>query len=134
MALSIVGRAFLGLLLLGWVASSAHAQVEMLRKTTPEQRAAAQTQFIEAKLALDAKTTASVAALNLETAQKAQSVIQNASSRFSLGKGLRKLNAERDEKLKKLISPKQWKIFENSQDEMKKAVMADLEKAVRAAP
>ncbi len=134
MALSFLGRAFLGLLLLGWFASSAHAQVEMLRKTTPEQRAGAQTQFIEAKLGLDAKTTASVAALNLETAQKAEPVIQDASSRFSLGMGLRKLNAERDEKLKELISPEQWKLFMSSQDEMKKAVMADLEKAVGTTP
>ena len=75
-----------------------------------------------------------MSALNLETARKAQSVIQGASNRFSLGMGLRKLNAERDAKLKKMLSPEQWKVFESSQDEMKKTVMAELEKAVRAEP
>ena len=134
MAVSILGRSAIALLLGVWLVGAAQAQVDLLRKTTPEQRASAQTDFMKSKLSLDPKTAAAVSALNLETARKAQSVIQGASNRFSLGMGLRKLNADRDAKLKKMLSPEQWKVFESSQDEMKKTVMAELEKAVRAEP
>ena len=134
MAVSILGRSAMALLLGVWLVGAAQAQVDLLRKTTPEQRASAQTGFMKSKLSLDSKTTAAVSALNLETARKAQLVIEGASNRFSLGMGLRKLNAERDAKLKKMLSPEQWKVFESSQDEMKKTVMAELEKAVRAEP
>ena len=136
--LSVVSRGrlalFLVLLASPLFVDPAHAQIEFLRKTTPEQRADAQTNFMRKKLSLDEKTTALVSALNLETARKAQSSIEEASNRFSLAMDLRRINADRDVKLKALLSPAQWKVYESAQGEMKKVVLAELEKEVGEGP
>jgi len=62
--LSVVSRGRLALLLILLVSplfvDPAHAQIEVLRKTTPEQRADAQTNFMRNKLGLDEKNTALV--------------------------------------------------------------------------
>ena len=136
--LSVVSRGWLALFLVLFASplfvDPVHAQIEVLRQTTPEQRADAQTNFMRKKLSLDEKTTALVSALSLETARKAQSSIEDASNRFSLAMDLRRINADRDVRLKALLSPAQWQVYESAQSEMKKVVLAELEKEVGQGP
>ena len=112
---------------------AAHAQFGDLAKTTPEQRAAAQTDCMKSKLSRSEAQLAKVAALNLEYARKFDPILKGSDGRFSKIRQVRALEAEKEAQLKGLISAEQFKTFEASRSEMRKQVGARIKKEVEAA-
>jgi hypothetical protein len=113
---------------LSFSAATASAQLEALKRTTPEQRAAAQTDFLQKELGLEASQTEAVAAISLATAREAEPILKGSGSRFSIGRELRRISGERDQKLKTILSAEQWKHYASMKDEMKESVLTRLEK------
>ena len=109
------------------VTTLAHAQLETLRATTPEQRASAATYFMQNKLELSEADTKKVSEINLASAKKAEPILKSSDSRFAIGLKLRTINSERSTELKKILSTKQWKTLEQSKSEMRKAVLSTLQ-------
>ena len=108
------------------VTTLAHAQLETLRATTPEQRAAAATHFMQKNLELSEADTKRVSEINLTFAKKAEPIIKSSDNRLKIGLKLRKINSERSSELKKVLSTKQLKILEESRSEIRKAVLSTL--------
>ena len=115
------------------IAATAQAQFAGLAKTTPEQRATAWTDVMEAKLDLSAAQLEKVSALNLESAQKAEPVIKGSGGRFSKIRQLRSIEAEKEKKLASLISAEQLETFESSSSELRSQVTARIDREVAAA-
>ena len=109
------------------IATLAHAQLETLRATTPEQRASAATDFMQKTLELSETDTKRVFEINLASAKKAEPLLKSSDSRFAIGLKLRTINSERAVKLKNLLSTKQWNTLEQSKSEMRKAILSILQ-------
>jgi len=113
-------------------ANVAVAQLADLARSTPEQRASAQTAFMKAKLALSASQLEKVSALNLEYAKRFDPILKGDAGRFSKLRQIRNLEAEKERELEKLITPDQFATFNASKDEMRKAVTAQIQREVKA--
>ena len=109
------------------IATLAHAQLETLRATTPEQRASAATDFMQKTLELSEADTKRVFEINLASAKKAEPLLKSSDNRFAIGLKLRTINSERAAKLKNLLSTKQWNTLEQSKSEMRKAILSILQ-------
>jgi hypothetical protein len=73
----------------------AFAQLEKLKGTTPEQRAAIETEFMRAKLSLTPDQTRAVADLNLKYAKLMDPVIKGSSGTFTKMLQMRQINNEK---------------------------------------
>jgi exopolysaccharide biosynthesis protein len=113
-------------------AHAAHAQFGDLAKATPQQRATAQTDFMKSKLGLSEAQLEKVSALNLEYAKKFDPILKGSAGRLSKVRQVRAMEAEKEAKLEQLISPEQFKTFRASQSEMRKQVMARIEREIAA--
>lgn len=109
-------------LLLG---KSAAAQTSMpdFKNSTPEQRAQFQTQMMTSKLKLDATQATKVQAINLKYAGKMQTIIKNDDSRFSKMRAAKSLQKDKDQELKSVFSPAQFKQYQDFEEEMKAKLM-----------
>ena len=115
-----------------FTAHIATAQLADLARSTPEQRANAQTTFMKSKLALDAAQLEKVSALNLDYAKRFDPILKGDAGRFSKLRQIRSLEAEKERELEKLISADQFATFNASKDEMRKTVTAQIQKEVKA--
>ncbi len=106
--------------------SGASAQLKILKATSPEERAQAQTRYMERKLQLSPPQLQKITSLNLWAARKAEPILKGSGNRFTIAFGLRSIQSERNEKLEKLLSAQQLKILRDSRDEMKKSVLERL--------
>lgn len=112
------------------LASTAGAQLDVLAKTTPAQRADAQTAYMTTTLSLTPEQQTKVAAVNLTYAQKAQPILVGDGWAMTKAKALRALQDEKDVALAPILTPAQLGTYRNGKDAMKTAVEATLAKEV----
>ncbi len=111
-------------------ASPAAAQLDVLAKTTPAQRADAQTAYLKTALALTPDQATKVAALNLRYAEKAEPVLKGSEWALKKASEIRALQEAKDAELKPLLTSDQWATYDAGKDAMKSAVEAELAKEV----
>jgi hypothetical protein len=107
------------------VGSAASAQTGMpdFKNSTPEQRAQFQTEMMKSKLKLDATQESKVQAINLTYARKMQTVIKSDDGRFSKMKQAKSLQEAKDQELKIVFTPTQYKQYKDFEAEMKAKLM-----------
>ena len=121
-----ITRALL-VLIIAFVTSDASGQIEILQKTTPEQRATAVTDFLREKLTLSLSQTTRAEVINLNSARNAEAILKSSRNRFSVGREMRSLNQKRNQELKVILTDEQWDLFQKSRQEMKSNVLSTLE-------
>ncbi|HEV7733748.1 MAG TPA: hypothetical protein VGR62_16385 [Candidatus Binatia bacterium] len=112
--------------------STAGAQLDVLAKTTPAQRADAQTAYLTTMLSLTPEQHDKVAALNLSYAQKAQPILTGSAWAVTKAQGLRALQDAKETDLQPILTPAQVATYQSGKDAMKTAVEATLAKEVGA--
>jgi hypothetical protein len=123
-------RRLLVALTVTFLVTSAGAQLEVLEKTTPAQRAGAQTSYMQTMLSLTPDQATKVSALNQRYAEKAEPVLKGSAWAMTKASALRKLQDDKEAELKPLLTPEQWTTYESGKDAMKTAVEAQLAKDV----
>jgi len=103
------------------LSKSTTAQTAMpdFKNSTPEQRAQFQTGMMKSKLKLDAAQESKVQAINLTYAKKMQAVIKSDAGRFSKIKQAKNLQEGKDQELKNVFTPAQFKQYKDFEEEMK---------------
>ena len=107
-----------GALLLAF-ALGASAQMDMLKNTSPEQRAETLTKLMQSKLDLTSTETPRVADINLKYAQKMEPIIQGADGPFMKMRHMKEVNDEKEAELKQVLTPQQWDKFQASKEELR---------------
>ena len=98
------------------------AQLAELAKATPEQRADFQTEFMKRKLDLQPEQLEKIETINLSMAADAQPILQGNGSTFGKAIQIRRLDANRDHKLKALLDREQFERFEDAKGELRNAM------------
>lgn len=93
------------------------------KNSTPEQRAQFQTEIMKSKLKLDAAQESKVQTINLTYARKMQAVIKSDGGRFSKMKQARSVQEGKDQELKGVFTPAQFKQYKDFEEEMKAKLM-----------
>lgn len=105
---------------LALTATAARADLmSLLQKTTPQERAGIQTEFLVKKLALSPEESAKIGAINLKYAEKTEPVIKGDDGMFSKARQMKAIQAEKDAELKTALSPEQYQAYDASKDELK---------------
>jgi len=103
------------------VSMHAHAQdrADMLKNSTPEQRAKMQTSMMKTKLQLDTIQVVKVQAINLAAAQKMEPLLKGDGGKLARFRQVREIESTRDKDLKKVLTDDQYKQYEAAKEEMK---------------
>lgn len=104
------------------------AAVHELQHTTPQQRAAVQTEFAKTHLDLSPEQEKQVAAIDLEFAKKADPVIKGSSGLLAKGRALREQKAEKLERMKQVLSTEQFERYQQLQSELRETLLEKLKK------
>jgi len=112
-----------------WMASApAKAQdtkqqqmAEMVKNSTPEQRANFQTKMMTTKLSLDTVTSQKVYAINLKANQKLDPLIkaEGGGGKFAKLRQMKGIEDDKDKELKSILTADQYKQYEAAKEEMK---------------
>jgi hypothetical protein len=100
------------------VPALAMAQMDELKNTTPEERAAALTKMMDSSLSLDEKTSAAVSEINLKYAKETQALMDSSGPKLGKLMTFRQNAQAKDEELKGVLSPEQYALYEQKKDEM----------------
>jgi len=100
-------------------ALTASAQLDKLKDTTPQQRADAQTAFMQDKLALTVDQTPKIAALNLKYAEKMDPIIKGSSGPFAKMRQMSEVNQEKEAELQQMLSADQFQKYLASKEELR---------------
>lgn len=96
---------------------------ELLKESTPEQRAKMQTTMMKAKLNLDSAQVTKVQAINLKSAQKLDPILKSDGRKLKMLREVLSIQKEKDADLKAVLSDEQYKRYEKMKDELKQRVM-----------
>jgi hypothetical protein len=92
---------------------------EMIKNSTPEQRAKMQTGMMKTKLNLDSAMGLKVYDINLKYAKKLDPVIKGDSKGFAKLREMKAIDADKDKELKATLTPDQYRQYEAAKEEMK---------------
>jgi hypothetical protein len=95
--------------------------IAKLKAATPEQRAQIQTDLMKTKLSLTEAQYKQVSAINLLYARKIEPIFRSDANRFSKYHQIQPLLDEKDEKLKAVFTPDQFKKYQDVKAEMMSA-------------
>ena len=95
--------------------------IAKLKAANPEQRAQMQTNLMKTKLSLTGEQYKQVAAINLLYARKIDPIFRSDASRFSKYHQIKPMLEEKDEKLKAVFTPEQFKKYQDVKVEMMSA-------------
>jgi hypothetical protein len=90
-----------------------------LKKSTPEQRAQMQTDYLKTNLSLDDAQTEKIAAINLKYAQKMEPVIKGGGARFSKMRAAKNINEQKEAEYKEVLTDEQYKKYQQVKEDMK---------------
>ncbi|MEZ5039817.1 MAG: hypothetical protein R2828_07995 [Saprospiraceae bacterium] len=88
------------------------ANLALLESTTPEERAAVQTELLGEKLALDTAQLTQLRTINLKYAEKMEPVIKGNSSNWNKYRTATRFDKEKDVELKGLLSAAQFEAYQ----------------------
>jgi hypothetical protein len=108
------------------------AQMDQLKDTTPEQRAQMQTKWMESNLSLDAKTSASVSAINLKYAKQTESLMDTNEPKFKKLMAFKENSSAKDAELKAIFTPEQYSLYEQKKSEMESTIMQKIKEKHQA--
>jgi hypothetical protein len=100
------------------VPALAMAQMDELKNSTPEERAAALTKMMQGSLSLDEKATTAVSAINLKYAKETQALIDSSGPKLGKLMTFQKNSQAKDDELKGVLTPEQYTLYEQKKDEM----------------
>lgn len=100
------------------VPALAMAQLDDLKNTTPEERAAALTKMMQSSLSLDEKTTTAVSGINLKYAKETQTLMDSSGPQLGKLMTFRQNAQAKDAELKGVLTPEQYSLYEQKKDEM----------------
>ncbi|WP_196890521.1 hypothetical protein [Aureivirga marina] len=109
---------FTGLILLVTTFSFGQSTLEKMKKLPAEDVAKQRTEIMDKKLDLTDEQEVKVQEINLESSKKRKEIFQN-TSRFKIPRKLKVVKADYDEKLEKILSPEQFKLYEDKKGEIK---------------
>jgi hypothetical protein len=92
---------------------------EMVKNSTPEQRANMQTTMMTTKLGLDSATKMKVYDANLKAAKNMDPIIKGEGRRMSKMREMKSIEEQKDKDLKSALTPEQYKQYETMKEEMK---------------
>ena len=105
-----------------------------LAKSTPEQRAAIQTDLMKDKLALSAEQLPNVQAINLDTAKKMEPVIKGDDGPLVKLRQARAIESQKEASLRDVLTPDQFQKFLALRDELKQKLEEKLLEKAAAPP
>lgn len=105
----------------------AQDKTDMMKNSTPEQRAKMLTSMMKTKLQLDTVQVVKVLAINLAAAQKMEPVIKGDGGRFAKFRQAKEIESTKDKELKKVLTDAQYKQYEAGKDEMKEKMKERLQ-------
>ena len=115
-------------------AGAALAQPDALRNSSPEQRAAAQTEFMKGKLSLTPEQLPKIEALNLEFAKRLDPVLKGGDGPLVKARTIRTVESEKEAALQKILTPDQFQTFLASKDALRQHLLGRLAAKRGAAP
>ena len=101
------------------VASSAWAQLDALKDTTPAERAKVQTELMKTRLGLTDAQTSKVAAINEKYAERMEPIIKGAENPFLKVREVRDIEQAKEGELKGVLSGEQFQKFLDSKAEIR---------------
>jgi hypothetical protein len=110
-------------------ASAASAQMDKLKSSTPQQRADAQTEYMQSKLALTPDQTPKVAAINLEYAQQMDPILKGSDGPLVKMRAMRGIQDAKDGELQGVLTPEQFTQYQAMKEEMREKIEKKLEGA-----
>jgi hypothetical protein len=99
--------------------TGAIAQMDQIKNSTPEQRAEMQDDWMQSNLSLDAKTSETVAAINLKYAEKTQALMESDSAKFKKLMTFRDNFQAKDAEIEAVLTPEQYNQYEQKKSAMK---------------
>lgn len=113
----------LGLFLAMAFGTAAHPDdFDQLKATTPNQRAAAQTEYMKSHLALTDAQVPKIAAINQKYAEQMEPVIKSAGGGLGNMLKAKAIQENKEAELQQILTPDQFERFASSKDEMREAV------------
>jgi len=103
--------------------SPADAQLDALERSTAQQRADFQTDFMKQKLDMSPEQYEKIGKINSSVATEAEPILKSERSLFSKARQIRKLEAKREEKLRTVLSEQQFEDFIDSKAEMRDSML-----------
>jgi hypothetical protein len=113
--------------------ASAQGDLEVLAKTTPEERARIQTAFMTKKLGLSEAERGTIEAINLKYAQQAQPIITGSEGPFMKMRSMKELDSAKDNELKGALTASQYQAYLAAKEELRSHLIESL-KNRKAAP
>lgn len=95
-------------------------------QSSPEQRAAIQTQFMKERLNLPAEVLAKVEAINLKYARQMDPVLKGSDGKLAKMQKARGIMGAKDDELKAILSPDQFEAYDDAKDDIKAALESRL--------
>lgn len=109
--------------------ASAQDKADMIKNSTPEQRAKMQTSIMKAKLQLDTVQVVKVQAINLTAAQKMEPLLKGDGGKLAKFRQMKEIDSAKDKDLKNVLTPEQYKLYEAAKEEMKEKMKERLKDA-----
>lgn len=106
----------------GWAQSRMEKLDKLYAETTPQERAELQTERMTEKLSLNESQKTQVYDLNLRYAEKMQQTYTGGGGKLQRLKQMRAISQEKDQELKKVLTPEQYALYEKHREEMKEAM------------
>jgi hypothetical protein len=114
------------------VASLAIAQMEEMKKSTPEERATLQTDWMKTNLSLDEKATEAVSAINLKYARETQALLDSSGPKLGKMMTFRRNSDAKDAEIRALLTPEQYGQYEQKKTEMEEMVKQKIKEKYQA--
>ena len=95
-------------------------------KSSPEQRAAIQTQYMKERLNFPTDVLAKAQAINLKYAQKMDPVLKGTDGRLSKMQKSLSIMADKDKELKSILTPSQFEAYDDAKDDIKEVMKSRL--------
>jgi len=109
--------------------ATAQDKADMLKNSTPEQRAKMQTSMMKTKLQLDTVQVVKVQAINLAAAQKMEPLLKGDGGKLAKFRQMKEIDKTKDTELKNVLTSDQYKHYEADKDEMKEKMKERLKDA-----
>jgi spermidine/putrescine-binding protein len=101
---------------------------DLLKSSTPEQRAKMQTQMITTRLNLDSATGIKVYEVNLNAAQKMEPVLKgDGGGKLAVFRKIKSIDADKDKAFKAIFTPEQYKAYQAAKQEMKEKMQQKMQ-------
>jgi hypothetical protein len=95
---------------------------EIMKNTTPAERADFQTNFMVEKLKLSDQQVEPIRAVNLKYAEKAEEIYNSQKRKFRKIKEMRKMGEKKDKELKTILTDEQYETYEKYKKEMRERI------------